>query len=72
MGSLSDNRYISIDSAKPHSSVGKIANFRTGGNWFDPQLSQYSFQGLMIVIATGLIPPSKLSAVSTMVMWDSR
>ena len=29
---------------------------RTGGRWFDPQLGQYSFQGLMIVIATGFIP----------------
>ena len=24
--------------------------------WFDPQLGQYSLQGLMIVIATGFIP----------------
>ena len=23
-------------SAKPHSSVGSVANFRTGGRWFDP------------------------------------
>ena len=30
-----------------------IAVLRTGGRWFDPQLYQYSFRGLMIVIATG-------------------
>ena len=35
--------------AKPHSSVKGVADLRTGGPWFDPQLRQYSFQGLMIV-----------------------
>ena len=40
----------------PHSSVGGVADLRTVGRWFDPRLSQYSFQGLMIVIATGFIP----------------
>ena len=38
--------------AEPHSSVGSVADLRTGGRWFDPQLDQYSFQELMIVIAT--------------------
>ena len=33
------------------SSVGSIADLRTGGRWFDTRLSQYFFQGLMIVIA---------------------
>ena len=57
--------------AEPHSSVGSIADLRTGGCWFDPRLGQYSFRGLMIVIATGFIPLSPLSVVLTMVMWES-
>ena len=44
------------------------ADLRTGGRWFDPRLGQYSFRGLIIVIATGFIPLSPLSVVSTMVM----
>ena len=50
--------------AELHSSV-------VGGGWFDPCLCQYSFQGLMIVIATGFIPLSLLFVVLTMVMWES-
>ena len=38
---------------EPHSPVGSVADLRTGGRWFDPRLGQYSFRGLMIVIATG-------------------
>ena len=57
--------------AKPHSSVGSVADLRTRGCWFDPRLSQYSFQGLMVVVATGFIPLSPLSVVLTMVMWKS-
>ena len=45
----------SLKFAEAHSSVGSDADLRTGGRWFDPRLSQYSFRGLMIVIATGLI-----------------
>ena len=48
--------------------VGSVADLRTRGRWFDPRLGQYSFRGLMIVIATGFSP---LSFVSTMVMWES-
>ena len=44
--------------AKPHSSVGSVADLRTGGCWFDPQLGQYSFRGLMIVTVTRFIPLS--------------
>ena len=33
-------------------------------------LGQYFLRGLMIVIATGLIPLSPLSIVSTLVMWE--
>ena len=33
--------------AKLHSSVGSIADLRTGVGWFDPWLGQYSFPGLM-------------------------
>ena len=57
--------------AEPHSSVGSVADLRRGGRWFDPRLGQYSFQGLMIVIATGIIPLSLLHVVSTMVMWEN-
>ena len=43
--------------AEPHSSVGSVADWRTGGRWFYPWLGQYflSFRGLMIVFATGSI-----------------
>ena len=51
-------------SADPHSSVDSVADLRTGGRRFDPRLGQYSFRGLMIVIATGFIPLSPLSVVS--------
>ena len=64
-------RLISTRLAEPHSSVGSVADLRTGGRWFDPRLGQYSFRGLMIVIATGFIPLSPLSVVSTMVVWES-
>ena len=33
--------------AEPHSSVCSFLDFRTGSGWFDPQLGQYSFRGLM-------------------------
>ena len=46
--------------AEPHSSVGSIADLRTGGRWFDTWLGQYSFGGLMIVVETGFIPLSQL------------
>ena len=55
----------------PRRSVGSVANLKTGGHWFDPRPGQYSFRGLMIVIATGFIPLSPPSVVSTMVMWES-
>ena len=57
--------------AKPHSSVGSIVDLRIRGRCFDPRLGKYSFHGLMIVIATGFIPLSPLSIVSTMVMWQN-
>ena len=47
------------------------SDLRTGGRWFDPRLGQYSFRGLMIVIAKGFIPLSPLSVVSKIVMWES-
>ena len=53
----------------------KILSYGNGlrkeGTWFDRQLGQYFFRGLMIVNATGFIPLSSLSVVSTMVMWES-
>ena len=55
----------------PRSSVGAIADLRTGGHWFDPWLGQYSFLGLMKIIATEFIPLSQLSIVLTVVMWES-
>ena len=57
--------------AKPNSSVGSVADLRTGGQWLDPHLGQYSFRGLMKVIATGFIPFSPISVVSTKVIWES-
>ena len=57
--------------AVSHSSVGSVADLRTGGRWFDHRLGQYSFSGLMILIATGVILLSLLSVVSTMIMWES-
>ena len=55
---------------EPHWSVSSTADL-TGGHWFDPWLCQHSFGRLMIVIATGFIPLSPLSVVSTKVMWES-
>ena len=49
----------------------QLVALRTGGRLFDPWLGQYSFLGLMIVIATGFIPLSPLSVVLTMVKWES-
>ena len=63
--------YFNGHSAKPHNSVGSPQYLRTGGRWFDPRVGQYSFLEFMIVIATGLIPLSLLSIVSTMLMWES-
>ena len=57
--------------AEPHSSVGSIVYLRTEGCQFDPQLSQYSFGGLIIVIVTGFIVLPLLSVVSTIVLWES-
>ena len=56
---------------EPHSSIGSVADLRTGGRWFDPRFGKYSFRGLITVIATGFIPLSPLSVTSTMVMWES-
>ena len=39
-------RGIDPFSTEPRSSVGSVANLRTGGRWFDPRLGQYSFRGL--------------------------
>ena len=56
---------------EPQSSVGSVQDLIAGGRWFDPRLGQYSFRGLMIVIATGFIPLSTLSNVSIIVLWKS-
>ena len=53
------------------SSVGSVADLKPDGHWVDPLLGQYSFRGLMIVFATGFIPLSPLSVVSTTIMWES-
>ena len=42
--------------AEPEISIGSVHDLRTGGLRFDHQLGQYSFLGLMIVIATGFVP----------------
>ena len=59
-----------LQDAEPHSLVGSIQDLRRGGRMFDLRLGQYHFRGFMIVIATGFIPLSPLSVVSTMVMWE--
>ena len=55
--------------AEPHSSGSSIAGLRTGGHWFHLRLDQFSFRGLMIVIAKGFIPLSPLFVVSTW-LWE--
>ena len=57
--------------AEPHSLVGTVPDLRTGGRWLDPERAQNSFQGLMIVITTKVIPRSPLSIVSTIAMWKA-
>ena len=43
--------------AEPHCLVGSVADLRIlGGRWFDLRFREYSFRGLIIVIATGSIP----------------
>ena len=54
-----------------HSSACSMKDLSTGSRWFDPLFGQYSFPGLMTVIATGFIPLSLLFTASTMVMWES-
>ena len=58
----------------PFSSCADLfVDLRTGGRWFDTRLGQYSFQGLMIFIATGFIPFSPLSMIIlTIAMWENR
>ena len=58
---------VEWECAEPHSSVGSVADLRTGGRWFDPRQGR----GLMTVIATGFIPLSPLSVVSTTVESES-
>ena len=57
--------------AESPSSVSSVQDLRRGGRRFGPRHGQYSFRGLMIVIATRFIPLSKLSIDSTMVIWES-
>ena len=57
--------------AEPHSSVGSFADLRKESRKFDPWLGEISLRGLMIVIATGFVPLSPLSVVSTTVIWES-
>ena len=61
-------RHASVARAELHSSVGSV---QTGDCWFDPRLGQFSFRRLMIVTATGFIPPSPLSVVLTLNRWES-
>ena len=63
--------FVHLTLSEHDSSVGSVTDLRLGGSLFEPRLSQYSFQGLIIVIATGFIPHSPLSIVSTVVMWGS-
>ena len=47
---------ISVCDPRPIAqSVPCVLDLTIGGRWFDPRIGQYSFRGLMIVIATGFI-----------------
>ena len=70
-GCLSKCRLPGMRRAETYSSIGSIQDSRTRGRWSDPRRGQYSFRGLIIVIATGFIPLSSLSIVSTIVMCKS-
>ena len=54
---MTDNAFFRKQYAAPRSSVGSVADLGTG---VDTSLSQYSFRGLMLVIATGFIPLSRV------------
>ena len=49
-GTSCQAKHYKTSYAEPHSSVGSVADLRTGGRWCDPRLGRYSFRGLMIVI----------------------
>ena len=66
-----DTNTFSFVCHKPNSLVGGVQDFRKESLWFDPQLGQYSFRRFMIVIATGFIPLTPLSIVSSMAMLES-
>ena len=51
--------------SRPCSLVGRGKDVRTGVRCFGPQLRRYFFLGLMIAIASGFIPFSMLTIVST-------
>ena len=64
-------KYTNINSPCCVCSEIPFDHVRTGGRWSVPLLGQYSFRGLMIVIATGFIPLLPRSIISTMVIWES-
>ena len=64
---ISGKGFMTLRRKKSHSSVGSVVDLTTDGLRIDPRLGQYSFRGLMRVIATGFIPFSPLFVVSTMV-----
>ena len=68
---LNASTLIQRKRAEPRISVGSVLDFRRRGRQFDSRLGQYSFRGLMIVIATGFKYPTPLSVVLTMAMWGS-
>ena len=69
---LSDKtKGLTLIIAEPHSSFGSVEDLRTRSRWLDPWLGEDSFRELMIVIATGFIPLSSLSFVSTTIILES-
>ena len=54
-----------------HDPVGSVQDSRRNGRRFDPRLGQYSFRGLLIVIATEFTLLSPLSIFSTVFTWES-
>ena len=66
-----DTNTFSFVCNKPNSSVGSVQDLRKEGSLVQSPAWPIFFRGLMIVIATGLIPLTPLSIVSSMAMLES-
>ena len=50
------SKVVDLLATESRSSVRSVEDLRKGGRWLNHPLGQYSFRGLMMVIATGFIP----------------